>query len=98
MFSHEIEINFSEKEMKTSKRKEGTHSSSSESYPVTYFSNSKNINLKRIKTSSTTPSLKHGALKHIQTQLHSLFSGNLSTGVKQRLILCLKCILNRQGV
>lgn len=47
MFSHKIEINFfSEKEMKTSKRKEGTHSSSSESYPITYFSNSKNINLK----------------------------------------------------
>lgn len=62
---------FSEKEMKTSKCKEGTHSSSSGSYPVTYFSNSKDINLKPIKTSSMTPSLKPGALKHTETQLHS---------------------------
>lgn len=75
MFSHEIEINFfSEKEMKTSKRKEGTHSSSSESYPVTYFSNSKNINLKPIKTSSTTPSLKHGALTHTYRHGYTAFS------------------------
>lgn len=75
MFSHEIEINFfSEKEMKTSKRKEGTHSSSSESYPVIYFLNSKNINLKPIKTSSTTPSLKHGALTHTYRHSYTAFS------------------------
>lgn len=95
---------FSEKEMKTSKCKEGTHSSSSGSYPVTYFSDSKDINLK--------PPPWHQALNlgHWNTQRHSytvtvppvtqhfLWESLLSTRLKQRLILCLKCILNRQGV
>lgn len=39
---------FSEKEMKTFKCKEGTHSSIVEASLVTYFSNSKSINLKHL--------------------------------------------------